>query len=322
MIWQIFAAVILGLVIIYGVAVRKVVTVPSSVFFMTLLGVILGLSLGALISLPLSRLAYPFGQWLPIIVNIFSVALVTNFFYSQRIQISETLNQVIKLINTLVSETKHIRKAGRLAQGMERPLILDTSVIIDGRILDLVQTGFLVGKVIVPKFVLEELHLISDSADSLKRNKGRRGLEILNDLKTAKDTKVEVIEDDFKAESDVDSKIIRLAKKYNGRLMTVDYNLNRVAQIQNVTVLNINELNNALRPVAIPGEMMKIHIIQQGKDDGQGVGYLEDGTMVVVEGGDRFIGKEKDVVVTRVFQTVAGKMIFSVPAETRERVRA
>lgn len=317
MMWEIFAFVIVALVIGYAVAAHKAVTVPSSVFFMTLLGVIVGLSVGALISLPLARLSDPFGQWLPIIVNTFSVALITTFFYNQRTQISQTINQAVKLVNSLVSETRHMRKAGRLAQGNDRPLILDTSVIIDGRIADLVQTGFMVGKIIIPRFVLDELHLISDSSDSLKRNKGRRGLEILNDLKASRDIEIEVVEEDFPSEGDVDSKIIKLSKKYHGRLMTVDYNLNRVAQIQNVMVLNINELNNALRPVAIPGEQMKIHIIQDGKDEGQGVGYLEDGTMVVVEGGDRYMGKEKDVVVTRVYQTVAGKMIFTVPAESR-----
>ncbi|MEZ4210621.1 MAG: TRAM domain-containing protein [Patescibacteria group bacterium] len=322
MIWQWFAVVILVLLISYSVAARKVVTLPSSVFFMTLLGVIIGLSVGALISLPLARLEGPFGQWLPIVVNILSVALVTTFFYNQREQITKTLGQIIQLVNTLVTETRQVRKNGRLAQGNDRPLILDTSVIIDGRILDLVETGFIVGKIVVPRFVLDELHLISDSSDSLKRNKGRRGLEILNDLKNAKDVVVEVLDKDFPNESDVDSKIIKLAKKHNARLMTVDYNLNRVAQIQNVTVLNINELNNALRPVAIPGEVMNIHVLQSGKDEGQGVGYLEDGTMVVVEGGDKFIGKDKEVVVTRVFQTVAGKMIFSVPSDSRKEVRA
>ena len=322
MIWQWFAVVILVLLISYSVAARKVVTLPSSVFFMTLLGVIIGLSVGALISLPLARLEGPFGQWLPIVVNILSVALVTTFFYNQREQITKTLGQIIQLVNTLVTETRQVRKNGRLAQGNDRPLILDTSVIIDGRILDLVETGFIVGKIVVPRFVLDELHLISDSSDSLKRNKGRRGLEILNDLKSSKEVVVEVLDKDFPNESDVDSKIIKLAKKHNARLMTVDYNLNRVAQIQNVTVLNINELNNALRPVAIPGEVMNIHVLQSGKDEGQGVGYLEDGTMVVVEGGDKFIGKDKEVVVTRVFQTVAGKMIFSVPSDSRKEVRA
>ena len=167
MIWQTFAIVVLVLLIGYNVAARKVMTIPSSVFFMTLLGVIVGLSVGALISLPLSHLAGPFGQWLPIVVNALSVALITTFFYNQREQITQTLNQILKLINSLVIETKHIRKAGRMAQGEDRPLILDTSVIIDGRILDLVQTGFLVGKIIVPKFVLEELHLISDSSERM-----------------------------------------------------------------------------------------------------------------------------------------------------------
>ena len=147
------------------------------------------------------------------------------------------------------------------------------------------------------------------------------GNKILNDLKNNRDVAVEIVEEDFASEPDVDSKIIRLTKSCHGRLMTVDYNLNRVAQIQNVAVLNVNELNNALRPVVLPGERMKLRILQAGKDEGQGVGYLDDGTMVVVEGGDRFIGQEREVVVTRVFQTVAGKMIFAMPEEKYQPTR-
>ncbi len=315
MLWQIFAVIVITLVALYVVAVRRLVKVSSSVFFTTVLGVIIGLSIGALMSLPLAALGDPFGRWLPIVVNVFSVALVTTFFYNQREQITNSFGQIVKLINTLVGES---RQWSRAAKSIEKPVVvLDTSAIIDGRILELVKTGFVMAKMIVPRFVLDELQLIADSSDSLKRAKGRRGLEILNELGAHKQVDLEVVTDDFLQEPDVDSKIIRLAKKYQGKLMTVDYNLNRVAHIQNVAVLNVNELSNALRPVVLPGEAMTIEIIQAGKDEGQGVGYLADGTMVVVEGGDKFIGKEKTVVVTRVFQTVAGKMIFAMPQEAK-----
>lgn len=319
MIWQIFTVVVLVLLLVYAMAVRKSSDVPSSVFLMTLLGVIVGLSVGALISLPLSRLEGPFGQWLPLVVNVFSVALVTTFFYNQREQITRSLGQVFHLISDLLHE---VQKARAVTGGQKReprhqnPIALDTSAIIDGRLLDLARTGFLSGTLMVPKFVLEELQAIADSDDALRRGKGRRGLEVLHELKRVRSVSVQVLDDDFYGEPDVDSKIIKFAKKYHARLMTVDYNLNRVAQIQNVLVLNVNELSNVLKPVVLPGETMAVKVVQTGKDPGQGVGYLEDGTMIVVEGAGEMVGRSLDVVVTRVFQTVAGKMIFaSIEAE-------
>ena len=317
---QIFAGIIIVLVLAYLAIARRSLSVPSSVFMMTLLGVIVGLSVGALISLPLARLE---GQWLPIIVNIFSVAIVTTFFYNQRESIMRSIGQLFDLIGAVVKEARSVRReSGRPERGaLTHPIVVDTSVIIDGRILDLVKTGFLVGTLVVPRFVLEELQSIADSEEVLRRNKGRRGLEVLNNLRHEPHVSLEIVDDDFANEPDVDSKVIRLAKYYRGRLMTVDYNLNRVAQIQNIQVLNVNELNNALRPVVLPGERMKLRILQAGKDEGQGVGYLEDGTMVVVEGGDRYIGHEHEVVVTRVFQTVAGKMIFAMPEEKYQQAR-
>ncbi len=287
-------------------------SIPSSVFVMALLGVIIGLSVGALISIPLARLPDPFGQWLPIIVNVFLVAVVTTFFYNQRENLAKSFNHIVTLVSDFVKASSRMRRDE--GDTIKTPgVVVDTSVVIDGRILELVKTGFVSGRLIVPRFVLDELQMVADSEDSLKRNKGRRGLEILNDLRKAKGVKVDVVSDDFEKESDVDSKMILLAKRYRSQLMTVDYNLNRVAQIQNVSVLNINELNNALRPLVLPGEKFSIKIIQSGKDETQGVGYLDDGTMVVVENGSRYIGKDVEVVVTRVFQTVAGKMIFSTP---------
>lgn len=319
MIWQVFAGVILLFFVVYVVVAKKITMVPSSVFFMTLLGVIVGLSIGTLVSLPLAKLSGSLGVWLPLLVNIFSVAITTTFFYNQREQIGNSLSQLFSLVNTLVRETK---KAGRdTSSGAEGGVVLDTSVVIDGRIADLVRTGFMSGRIIVPRFVLDELQLVADSEEAMRRNKGRRGLEVLDELRHERGVKLDVVEDDFVNETDVDSKVIRLAKKLKAKLMTVDYNLNRVARIQNVTVLNINELNNALRPVVLPGEVLKIRVIQAGKDVGQGVGYLEDGTMVVVEGGDKHIGQEIETVVTRVFQTVAGKMIFTMPKEKYQERR-
>lgn len=320
MIWQVGLGIVLVFVVVYTIVAKKVTMVPSSVFFMTLLGVIVGLSVGTLLSLPFGKLTGVWGVWLPLLVNIFSVALVTTFFYNQREQIAGSLTQVINLINTLVQETKWIRRSSGVTMD-EGGIVLDTSVIIDGRILDLVRTGFMGGRLIVPRFVLEELQLVADSEEAIRRNKGRRGLETLEELRHERGVRLEVVDDDFAQEADVDSKVIRLAKKYRAKLMTVDYNLNRVARIQNVNVLNVNELNNALRPVVLPGEAMHLRVIQSGKDVGQGVGYLEDGTMVVVEGGDKFIGQELDVVVTRVFQTVAGKMIFTMPKEKYQERR-
>jgi uncharacterized protein YacL len=320
MIWQAWLAIVVVFVVIYTIVAKKLTMVPSSMFFMTLLGVIVGLSVGTLLSLPLAKIGGVWGVWLPLLVNVFSVALVTTFFYNQREQIAGSLNQVINLINTLAQETKWIRRSA--GTGMdEGGIVLDTSVIIDGRIIDLVRTGFMGGRLLVAKFVLDELQLVADSEDAIRRNKGRRGLETLEELRHERGVRLEVVEDDFVNEADVDSKVIRLAKKYRAKLMTVDYNLNRVARIQNVNVLNVNELNNALRPVVLPGEAMHLRVIQGGKDVGQGVGYLDDGTMVVVEGGDKFIGQELDVVVTRVFQTVAGKMIFTMPKEKYQERR-
>jgi uncharacterized protein YacL len=190
--------------------------------------------------------------------------------------------------------------------------IVDTSVIIDGRILDIVKTGFVEGKLIIPNFVLEELQHIADSSDDLKRKKGRRGLDILKGLIDSKDVNVEIMNIDYDIE-EVDSKLLRLAIDLNAMVLTNDYNLNKVAIVQNVRVLNINELANAVKPVVIPGEKFKVDVIQKGKGNNQGVGFLDDGTMIVVEGGQKYIGKEIDTLVTSVLQTDAGRMIFVKP---------
>lgn len=188
--------------------------------------------------------------------------------------------------------------------------LLDTSSIIDGRIAEICSTGFLEGPLLVPVFVLEELQLIADSSDVLKRNKGRRGLDILKQMQEDNYVEVRIINDDFDDVQGVDSKLVRLGRKINAKVVTNDYNLNKVAALQGVVVLNINDLANALKPARIPGEHMEVLVVKAGKENNQGVGYLDDGTMIVVENGQKYIGSTVPVVVTSVLQTSAGRMIF------------
>ena len=196
-------------------------------------------------------------------------------------------------------------------KGIRRqPKILDTSVIIDGRIADICETYFLEGVLVVPQFVLRELQLVADSPDSLKRQRGRRGLEVLQKMQKMPHLEVEVAEDDFPQIAEVDMKLIELAKRYDAKIVTNDYNLNKVATLQGLDVLNVNQLANALKPVVLPGEAMRVFILREGKEYNQGVAYLDDGTMVVIDGGRRAINKTVDITVTSVHQTTAGKMIF------------
>jgi len=188
--------------------------------------------------------------------------------------------------------------------------ILDTSVIIDGRISDICATGFLDGILVIPQFVLRELQQVADSADSLKRNRGRRGLDILQKIQKMASLSVQIVDQDFPHVRDVDMKLIELAKVYEAKIVTNDFNLNKIAQLQGVGVLNINELANALKPIVLPGEAMRVFILKEGKEYNQGVAYLDDGTMVVVDNAKKMISKTIDIVVTSVLQTTAGKMIF------------
>ncbi len=230
------------------------------------------------------------------------------------------------LVNTILGYlgiTAGLKKGSKLDISLEKifskkqneggryPKILDTSVIIDGRIADICETSFLEGPFIIPQFILQELRHIADSADSIKRTRGRRGLDILNKLQKQADITIEITDQDFPKIEEVDNKLVALAQKINGKIITNDFNLNKVAEIQGVSVLNINQLANALKPVVLPGEMMNVHILKEGKESGQGVAYLDDGTMVVVENGRKYLGKIKDVSVTSVLQTTAGRMIFT-----------
>lgn len=197
--------------------------------------------------------------------------------------------------------------------------ILDTSVIIDGRIADICNTGFIEGPLIIPGFVLRELQHIADSSDTLKRNRGRRGLDVLNLIQKEMNVPVKILDKDFDDVHEVDSKLLKLAELLKGKVITNDYNLNKVASFQGVPVLNINELANAVKPVVLPGEEMVVLVVKEGKENGQGVAYLDDGTMIVVDGGKRYIGESIEVLVTSILQTPAGRMIFAKPKCEMER---
>ncbi len=260
-----------------------------------------GLLLAALLAFPLARLPEPFGPVLPFLAAIAFGSLglgVMNMRYKE----------LFKILNIKLPEGK----ASELPPARE-PVLLDTSVIIDGRVADIAQAGFLRGDLIVPRFVLNELQYVADSADTLRRVRGRRGLEVLKRLQKEHSDRVKLSDEDPSESQRVDEKLVFLAKHWQCPIMTNDYNLNKVASLQGVSVLNVNELANAVKTVLIPGETLDIEIIQEGKEQGQGVGYLEDGTMVVVEDGRNFLNERRLVTVTKVLQTAAGRMIFAKP---------
>ncbi len=197
--------------------------------------------------------------------------------------------------------------------------VLDTSVIIEGRIADICDSGFIEGELIVPRFVLNELQFLADSSDSMKRLRGRRGLDVLNHMQKSTNINIEIVEQDFPKIKGVDGKLVALAKQLGAKLLTNDYNLNKVAQLQGVRVLNVNELANAMKPVVLPGEQMTVKIMREGKESGQGVGYLDDGTMIIVDSGQKMLNMNVDVIVTSVLQTTAGRMIFSELKEAADK---
>jgi uncharacterized protein YacL len=202
-----------------------------------------------------------------------------------------------------------------LNQGANGHKVLDTSVIIDGRIADICDTGFMEGTFIIPQFILQELRHIADSSDPLKRGRGRRGLDVLNRIQKQANLEVKIVDQDYPKIQEVDAKLIALAKDINAKIITNDFNLNKVAELQGISVLNINQLFNALKPVVLPGEIMSVKILKEGKEPGQGVAYLDDGTMVVVDNAKRYMGKNVEVSVTSVLQTTAGRMIFTILKE-------
>ncbi len=279
---------------------EKLVKMNLKELSFSLLGCIIGLAIANLIGIAFNGFG-PLGTGIIILLNI-----VLGFLGFRVARKKKDEINVSNLKNVLANPDS---KKNIVAYG--RPKILDTSVIIDGRILDLLQTGFIEGKILIPNFVLEELRHIADSSDSLKRNRGRRGLDILNEIQKQLSVPVEIVDYDPKEALEVDTKLLKMGEKMDAFVVTNDFNLNKVAEFQGVRVLNINELANAIKPVVLPGEEMQVTVIKAGKENGQGIGYLNDGTMIVVEGGNRFIGETKNVVVTSVLQTAAGRMIFT-----------
>lgn len=280
--------------------------VPTQDIALVVLSMIITLFIGLLLSYPIYRLPVV-GVFLSPIITLFLVIIGVRFILNRK----EEFTFLSSLFN------RNIRSGGRDNEVFK---ILDTSAIIDGRIVDICKTGFLEGVIVVAGFVLEELRHIADSPDLLKRNRGRRGLDVLNKIQKEMDTPVQIYEGDFEDIAEVDSKLVKLAKTIKGKIITNDFNLNKVCELQGIAVLNINELANAVKPVVLPGEEMAAQIIKDGKETGQGIAYLDDGTMIVVEGGRRFIGETLDVLVTSVLQTAAGRMIFAKPKQDAERL--
>ncbi|MHC5228463.1 PIN domain-containing protein [Enterococcus sp. LJL99] len=277
-------------------------------------GAILGLILGVIISIPMYNLAIPFvNSVLPILVMI---VLGYLGFRMGTTRIDEWRKIFTPKPKKAPAETEGQILERKVADRFHKYKILDTSVIIDGRIYDIAKTGFLEGVLLIPNFVLYELQYIADSGDSLKRVRGRRGLDILNALQKEDGISVEMYDGDFEDITEVDSKLIKLAKLLDGIVVTNDYNLNKVSEFQNVPVLNINELANAVKPVVIPGEAMNVMVVKAGTERQQGVAYLDDGTMVVVEDGQHYMNEQIQVIVTSALQTAAGRMIFAKPAHS------
>jgi uncharacterized protein YacL len=285
------------------------------------IGLTIGLIISALLAIPLAYLPDILGRLLPFVAAvIFGYLGITTAVVRK--------NDIAHLFQSAITRRRERDRDDERERGKERDkeqtaatvtqanqILLDTSTIIDGRIADISQTGFIGGTLVVPRFVLNELQRIADSADTMRRNRGRRGLEILNRLQKDATVPIEIIDADIDGIVDVDGKLVKMARNLHCPIITNDFNLNRVAELQGVKVLNINELANAIKPVLLPGEDLHIKIMQDGKELGQGVGYLDDGTMIVVENGRQFMNMTIEVTVTRVLQTVAGRMIFAHPKQ-------
>ena len=285
---------------------RRLVAMPTENLVAIIGGVFLGLIAAALLTLPLSTLPSPFRQILPLIAAVVLCYLSI---------IILSLRQ--RDLQTTLSFLQRDKQQASQGQGPEDQLtLLDTSVIIDGRISDICKTGFIRSTLLVPNFILQELQHIADSSDPLRRNRGRRGMDVLKFLQEECQVPIRFSDMDVSDVRDVDSKLVALARELGCPVMTNDYNLNRVAELQGVTVLNINELANAVKAIFLPGEDLSVKIVQEGRETGQGVGYLDDGTMVVVENGRDYLQDTIGVVVTKVLQTTAGRMIFARPELT------
>ncbi len=279
--------------------------------FAGMTGLVMGLLIAALLAFPLSLLPEPFSQVLPFIgVLLFSYFGVSLFVMRQ--------GDIMGLLGALSGRGEGGSSSSWT--NLNRTILLDTSVIIDGRVADIAKTGFLPGTLLIPRFVLNELQYIADSPDGMRRQRGRRGMEVLAEIQKLPNILVRISDINVDGVREVDDKLIVLGKQLKSPVLTNDYNLNRIAELQGVTVLNINELANAVKSVVLPGEGLRINVIQEGKEHGQGVGYMDDGTMVVVENGKDFIGEYMEVNITKVLQTAAGRMIFGrVDEETARK---
>jgi uncharacterized protein YacL len=269
-------------------------------------GLLAGLLIAALLTFPLSLLPTPFGKVLPLLAVIISAYIGITLLIMRQNDIFYVLRNFYKTTEQSNAEADSWIKSSR-------SILLDTSVIIDGRVSDIAKTGFLPGTMIIPRFVLTELQFIADSSESLRRQRGRRGMAVLTELQKNPLIMVQISDIDVEGVKEVDDKLVILAKQLRCPVLTNDYNLNRIAELQGVSILNINELANSVKSIVLPGEILEIAIIQDGKEHNQGVGYMEDGTMVVVDGGNKYIGTTKLIGVTKVLQTAAGKMIFGKP---------
>lgn len=283
--------------------VRAVQAMSTAEFVAAIAGLVVGLLIALLLGLPLYALPEPYGRYLPLGISIcFGLGMV-GLTVAKR----EDLIAAAQAAGLM----RPPEGAGPAARDGETEVVVDTSAIIDGRIADIVDLGFLYHRLLIPHFVLDELQRIADSSDTMRRGRGRRGLEILARLQKDGLTPVEIVADDPVEAGDVDSKLVALARARKAAILTNDFNLNRIADLQSIRVLNVNSLANALKPALLPGDTLRIKVITEGKEAGQGVGYLDDGTMIVVEGGSKLVGRELDVLVTRVLQTVMGRMVFA-----------
>ena len=288
-----------------GWLVREVQGLSTAEFVTAVVGLHVGLLMGLLHGIPLSALPDPAGILLPLGVSITLALGMCGLTVAKR-------HDLVAAAEAVGIIRRHDAAADlRAAEGPA--IIVDTSAIIDGRIADIVDAGFLYGRLVISRAVLDELQRIADSPDTLRRNRGRRGLDILTRLSKESSTPVDIVDDTFPAIAEVDQKLVALAASRDRLILTNDFNLNRVAELQGLRVLNVNSLANAVKPAVLPGEELRVRVIQEGKEPGQGVGFLDDGTMIVVEGGARLIDRDVDVAVTRVLQTVAGRMIFAQP---------
>lgn len=279
-------------------------TMPAHDLAAIITGLLLGLLVAALLSFPLSLLPWWFGHLVPVLVAVVSAYVGVSLMLERR--------------NDLAAMFRHRAAAHVDDVPRGEQYLIDTSTIIDGRIADIVHAGFVHGTLLVPRFVLVELQHVADSPDALRRNRGRRGLDVLHRLQKEAAAPVQILNHDVRQIGEVDGKLVQLGKELAVPVITNDYNLNRIAELQGVRVLNINQLANALKPVVLPGEEMNVHVIQEGKESNQGLAYLDDGTMIVVENGKRFLHSDVDIIVTRVLQTAAGRMIFAHPKAGNE----